>query len=69
MNSNDDVEHYLRERIRQLHSEYQQAIEPYMRKLVQIEAMRAPRPMLVDLTALNPEILKMMQENNKGETE
>ena len=37
-----DEEEFLRDRIAQLHREYQEAIQPYLDQLVRLESMKPP---------------------------
>lgn len=59
----DDLESYLKGQLIELQKEYHKRAEPIIKQLCKIEAMRPPRPIVIDASMIDPDILAQLLQN------
>lgn len=53
---------YLRQCVVEIQRQFQAACKPYLDELLRIEAMKPPRPMVFNISDIDPATLKQLKE-------
>lgn len=57
----DRLERELLEQVAEIQREYQKMIEPYAKRLAEIQSLRPPPPLIVDTKDLPPDLVRQIQ--------